>query len=180
MRRILGIVLATLALAACAEQPLSPLAPVPAYAPPPPPPPPQSYDGYRDSDFAWSTAVGTGKVVGVLAYKGDEPHYGCQTVVLAPETPWSRERMRALYLSTTSADVPSQDVKARTPPEHAAQYGRFVRQAPCDANGRFSFSGLPNGAWYVITVAAPAGNGVRIAVMRRIETHGDTMRVVLR
>lgn len=178
MRRILASVLATLALAACADQPLMPLAPVPAYAPPPPPPP--SPDAYRDADFAWSTGVGTGKIVGVLAYKGDEPHYGCQTVVLAPETPWSRERMRALYLSTTSADVPSQDVKARTPAEHAAQYARYVRQAPCDAAGHFTFSGLPNGAWYVITVAAPAGNGVRMAVMRRIETHGDTMRLVLR
>jgi hypothetical protein len=179
MRRILGAVLATLALAACAQQPLAPLAPVPAYAPPPPPPPPSAPDSYRDADFAWSTTAGTGKVLGVLAYKGDEPHYSCQTVVLAPETPWSRERMRTLYLSTSAADVPSQDVKARTPPEHATQYARYVRQAPCDAANRFVFSGLPDGAWYVITVATPA-NGVRIAVMRRIETHGDAMRVVLR
>jgi hypothetical protein len=177
VRRLLGIVLATLVLAACADQPLSPLASVSSNAPPPPPPP--NPDAYRDADFAWSTGVGTGKVMGVLAYKGDEPHYGCQTVVLAPETPWSRERMRTLYLSTTAADVPSQDVKARTPPEHESQYARFVRTAPCDASGRFTFSGLPNGAWYVITVAAPSGAGVRIAVMRRIETHGDAQRLVL-
>jgi hypothetical protein len=45
---------------------------------------------------------------------------------------------------------------------------------------RFSFTGLPDGAWYVITVAAPVGGGERIAVMRRVVTHGDLVRVILR
>ena len=57
---------------------------------------------------------------------------------------------------------------------------RYVRQAPCDATGHFSFTGLPDGAWYVITVASPVGGGVKMAVMRRVETDGQTVRVVLR
>jgi hypothetical protein len=145
------------------------------------PPPYSPPDAYRDADFAWSTGVGTGRVVGVMAFKSAAAaRYTCQTVVLAPETPWSRARMRMLYLSTTSAEIPSDDVKSRTSPEHAQQYARYVRQAPCDATGHFAFAGLPDGAWYVITVAAPVGGGVRMAVMRRVETNGDTVRVILR
>jgi len=183
MKPIIGVILAALALAACAETLGGPFTPVPVNAPPPPPPPPaySAPDSFRDADFAWSTAGGDGKVVGVMAFKSDAAaHYTCQAVVLAPETPWSRARMRTLYLSTTAADIPADDVKTRTSSEHAAEYGRYVRQAPCDATGHFAFTGLPDGAWYVITVAAPVGGGVRMAVMRRVETNGETVRVVLR
>jgi hypothetical protein len=183
MKPIIGVILAALALAACAETPGGPFTPVPMSAPPPPPPPaaPPSPDAFRDADFAWSAGVGAGKVVGVMAFKSDAAaHYSCQNVVLAPETPWSRARMRTLYLSTTAADIPSDDVKSRTTPEHAQQYAHYARYATCDANGHFSFAGLPDGAWYVITVATPAGGGVKMAVMRRVETNGETVRVVLR
>ena len=50
----------------------------------------------------------------------------------------------------------------------------------CNATGHFSFTGLPDGGWYVITVAAPVGGGPRMAVMRHVETNGDTVRVLLR
>jgi hypothetical protein len=75
--------------------------------------------------------------------------------------------------------VPVDDVRARTPAE-ANDYARYARRASCNPTGHFSFAGLPDGAWYVITVAAPVGGGQRIAVMRRVETHGDPVRVVLR
>jgi hypothetical protein len=180
MHRFLGVVLALAALAACEETPpLGPPAPPrPIYAPPPPPPPPQ--DSFREADFGWSTAAGAGKLIGALAYKGNGGRYTCQSVILAPETPWSRARMEVLYLSSTSADVPADEAKARTPPEHGAQYAKYVRQAACDATGRFSFAGLPDGAWYAITVATPVGGGAKMAIMRRLETHGDTVRLVLR
>ena len=94
---------------------MGPPAPRPIYAPPPPPPPPPSSGGFRDADFGWSTASGNGQIVGALAYKGAAARYTCQDVVLTPETPWSRARMRMLYLSTTSSAVPVDDVRARTP-----------------------------------------------------------------
>ena len=178
MRKLVFVVLAAAALAACQEgPPLGPPAPVPAYAPPPPPPP--STGGFHDSDFAWSTAPGAGQIVGVLAYKGEAARYTCQEVVLTPDTPWSRARMRMLYLSSTASAVPVSDVRARTPVE-TNDYAKYARRAECNPTGHFSFAGLPDGGWYVITVATPAGGGERIAVMRRVETHGDTVRVVLR
>jgi hypothetical protein len=179
MWKIVGVILAASALAACENGPsMGPPAPAPIYAPPPPPPP-QSAGGFRDSDFAWSTAAGTGQIVGVLAYKGAAPRYSCQDVVLTPETAWSRARMRMLYLSAASSAVPVADVRARTPAE-SNDYAKYARRAECNAAGRFSFTGLPDGGWYVITVAVPVGGGDRMAVMRHVETHGDTVRVVLR
>lgn len=180
MRKITAVVLAVSALsalAACNEGPeLGPPAPRPVYAPPPPPP---NAGGFRDSDFAWSTAPGAGQIVGVLAYKGAATRYTCRDVVLTPETPWSRARMRMLYLSTSATAVPVADVRARTPAE-TNDYARFARRAECNAQGRFSFGGLPDGAWFVITVATPVGGGDQMAVMRRVETHGNLVHVVLR
>jgi hypothetical protein len=179
MKRTLAIILATGALAACETTEGGGPGPSgqtgPAYTP-------NSGGGpeaFRDSDFGWSTGAGGGSIDGTLAYKGPGGHYNCQDVVLAPETPWSRARMRILYLSTSSAAMSVDDVKGRTPPEHSAEYAKYARHASCDANGHFTFSGLPSGAWYVITVASPTGGGGRMAVMRRVETHGDQVRVQL-
>jgi hypothetical protein len=180
MRTTAFVVLAAATLAACAETGPPPLAPPPIRAAPPTPPqPPPTRDLFRESDFAWSYAPGAGKVVGQLAYRG-AGRYTCGKAILAPETPWTRERMQILYLSDLTSDVPVEEARARTPTAHAAEYQRFVREVDCDPSGRFTFSGLPNGAWYVITAASPVGGGVKVALMRRVETHGATVSITLR
>jgi hypothetical protein len=170
MKRIVSVIVAAASLAACETAPVGPPA---VYAPP---------AGFRESDFAWSTTPGAGRILGALAYRGEGRRYTCkgEGVILAPETPWSRARMRALYLSTTSAALPVDEVRARTPPEHGAEYARYARQTTCDADNRFTFHDLPNGAWYVITVATPVSGGQRMAVMRRVVTDGGDDQVVLR
>ena len=173
MKRFLLIASACAGLAACEEAQLA--GPGPTVGPPPPP-----SGAFRAADFGWSLSGGPDLIDGVLAYRGAGGRYTCSDVVLAPETPWSRERMRTLYLSTTSAALPVDDVKSRTTPEHGAEYARYARHASCDAAGRISFTNLPDGAWYVITVATPAAGGSKIAVMRRAETHGGAVRIVLR
>ena len=63
------------------------------------------------------------------------------------------------------------EVRARTPSAPVGDYSAFIRKATCDSASRFSFSGLPDGAWYAIVVAKPVGGGgPGIAVMRRVET----------
>jgi hypothetical protein len=175
MQRILIIVLASAALGACETAGGESEGQGPAYLPPSRVGP----ESFQESDFAWSTGSGAGLIDGVMAYRSGGGRYTCQDVVLAPETPWSRARMRILYLSTTQAAMPVDDVKSRTPPEHGAEYARYARHATCDASGRFSFSGVPSGAWYVITVAAPVSGGIRMAVMKRVEISGDEVKVVL-
>lgn len=175
MKRIASVIAAGAALTACGTQPIGP-----PLAPTPYPPPYPSASVFREQDFAWSTQPGTGRIEGVLAYHAGGGPYTCKDVILAPETPWSRARMRALYLSSTAAAVPVEEVRARTTEEHAQQYAHYARQTSCDAGGGFTFSNLPNGAWYVITVATPVGGGARMALMRRVSTYGDVSHVVLR
>jgi hypothetical protein len=181
MRKTAILVLAAATLAACAETgPAPPPIPPPIRtAPPNPPQPPPTHDLFRESDFAWSYAPGSGKVVGQLAYRG-MGRYTCGKAILTPETPWTRERMQILYLSDLTADVPVEEARARTPTAHEQEYERFVRVADCDPSGRFTFSGLPNGAWYMITSATPVGGGAKMALMRRVETHGATVAITLR
>lgn len=131
---------------------------------------------FRTSDFAWSTAAGAGRIEGQLRYKAGGQTYSCADagVVLTPETPWTRRRMEILYKSPSSAALPAADVRGRTPPGRSSDYSAFVKRATCDASGRFSFTGLPDGNWFVITVAKPVapGAGQEMAIMRRVTTGG--------
>jgi len=175
MKRLLAVVLSAAAVAACNT--------TSSIGPPPPPVEPPSAAVFRPQDFAWSTASGSASIAGALTYRAGQVRYSCNggDVVLTPETLWSRRRMTILYGSPSSAAVPVDAVRARTPSAPSGDYAAFVRHAPCDQNNRFNFSGLPSGAWFVITVAKPVGaQGASVAVMRRIETrNGQTRNVTL-
>lgn len=146
---------------------------------PPPPPPfkesPPSASVFRPGDFSWSAVPGYGRVEGRLAYHEGPVRYTCQgmTVVLTPETLWTRRRMTILYKSPERAALPADEVRARTPSAPNDDYSAFVRRTTCDAASRFAFTGLPDGAWFVITVAKPVGGqGETMAIMRRVTTRG--------
>lgn len=138
---------------------------------------------FKTSDFAWSTAAGAGRIEGQLRYKAGGQAYSCADagVVLTPETPWTRRRMEILYKSPSSATLLASEVRGRTPPGRSSDYSAFVKHAACDASGRFTFSGLPEGNWFVITVAKPVapGTGQEMAIMRRVTTGARATSVKL-
>jgi hypothetical protein len=178
MKRISSILFALLAcggLAACADQPMgpaSPRGPVADLAAPGP---------FQPADFAWSTRRGSSSINGVLGDRGGG-RYTCQggDVILTPDTAWSRRRMIILYGSANAAAVPVSIVRARTPGAPAGDLARFARKTTCDAANRFSFEGLPEGSWFVITIAKSAdGQGEDLAVTRRVETRGGSRSVTL-
>lgn len=124
-------------------------------------------------DFAWSEARGRGRIDGQLTMRRGATTYSCEVanVVAIPETPWVRERMQRLYRSADRAVIPAEEVRQRMPAE-SPNYDAFVRRANCDAQGRFTFTGLPDGAWYLITSVAPTPAGAPLAVMRRVQIRG--------
>jgi hypothetical protein len=138
---------------------------------------------FSKADFAWSTAAGKGEIDGLLAFKQGSVAYSCAQagVLLTPETPWVRRRMEILYTSADKATLPAAEVRARTPPERNQDYSSFVKRAACDAAGHFDFGALPDGAWYVITVARPAapGTGAEMAIMRRVVIKGGKVKLTL-
>ena len=169
--------LAGLLVTACAESPLGPTYQSSGYETPPP-----EGGAFEHRDFAWSQRPGSGAIVGNLAFRGAGGRYTCQggDVILTPETAWSRRRMMVLYGSAISATVPVSIVRARSPSAPSGELARYVRKVTCDESNRFSFSGLPDGAWYVITVAKPIdAGGEGVAVTRRVETRGGVSKLVL-
>jgi hypothetical protein len=176
MKRLAALSFAALVLAACASEtsgPAGPSAPI-EYQP--------SAAVFNARDFAWSTAPGGGAIEGTLTYHAGGLRYSCRgrDVILTPETPWSRQRMVILYGSPVGAAVPLEIVRARTPSASSGDYASFVRKTTCGSDNRFSFAGLPDGGWFVITLARPAdGPGDAVAVMRRVETRGAPLSVTL-
>jgi hypothetical protein len=152
--------------------------------PPPPAPVYQTGAGaeFDEHEFGWSRASGAGSIYGVLTYRAGETRYSCRgrDVILSPETPWVRRRMFILYGSTDMAAVPADIVRARTPTGSSGDYASYARKTTCDGDNRFTFHNLPDGGWYVITLARPAdGSPGSVAVMRRVVTHGAVRAVVL-
>jgi len=142
---------------------------------------PAGSEAFRAQDFAWSTEGGGGGVAGHVSYKQGKVRYSCAkaTVILTPETPWTRRRMRILYLSSEAAAEPADAVRGRTPSAPGGDYSAYVRRTTCDAGSRFSFHDLPDGAWYAITIAKPAaGGGPPIALMKRVTTQNGKVTPV--
>ena len=171
----------TLALAGCANQPME-LASASPSSSTRPADASGGGETFKADDLAWSTQGGSGGIEGVLAYHDGPTRYTCQggDVILSPESAWSRRRMVILYGSSMNAAVPVSVVRARTPGAPAGDYARFIRKATCDGANHFSFTGLPSGSWFVITVAKPVdGQGEAVAVTRRVETRGTSRATIL-
>lgn len=168
LARLSALSLLLLSAAACA----------PTLGPPPPGPPSTSGPPARfaATDFAWSQRPGGNIIAGRMAFRQGSQRFTCagSTVVLTPETPWSRQRMEALYGSADRAALPSDEVRARTPSAPPGDAGPYVRRTTCDEAEQFAFAGLPDGAWYAITIARPVGGarGGAMALMRRVLVRG--------
>ena len=150
----------------------------PSYGPPPPgrvTAMPADEGVFRAGDFAWSQAPGKNTLAGALGHAGPV-RYSCAgaTVVLTPETPWATRRMTVLYKSSLRAALPAEDVRSRQSQAPPGDSNPYVKRATCDAADHFNFVGLPDGAWYVVTIAKPAavGAGPTLAIMRRVTTRG--------
>ena len=169
MRALLPL-LAAAALAACAPMAAPPEAPAPL--------------AFEPAEFAWSTTGGPNAVEGSVTYSRAGAPWTCAgtTVGLTPDTPYSRQRISVLYGSTLRALLPVREVRSRTVAEAGADYSRFVRRAPCDAQGRFAFRGLPDGAWFVIANVRPASGAAAedaLVLMQRVEARNGITKIVL-
>lgn len=138
------------------------------------PPPSRAFNA---ADFAWSARQGQASIDGRVDYRREGRAFTCTgSVALTPDTPYTRARFQTLYGSTDRAAVPEAVVRARTVPDPNADYRSFVRSATCQ-DGRFSFSGLPDGGWFLITPVT-AGGEERVVLMRYVETRGGRRTAV--
>ena len=127
--------------------------------------------------FAWSSRPGTASIRGTVAAVG----YNCSggKVVLTPDAPFSRRRIKNLYGSIDHAAVPVSVVRSRQVAKASGDYSAFVRTTECGADNHFTFKGLPAGGWFVIVAVEPAGeHGEPMALLRRVELKKGEARTV--
>ena len=137
---------------------------------------------FKAADFAWATVAGKGRIDGKLVFKAGATTYSCAEagVLLTPQTEWTRARMVTLYKSADHAALPAAEVRART--VRSNDYSAYVRRATCDPTGRFTFTNLPDGGFFAITVVkpTPAGAGEDMAIMRYVKVaNGKVVEVKL-
>ena len=127
---------------------------------------------FRADDFAWSQKAGQGGIEGRVAFTQDGKSYACVgSAGLTPDTPYTRARFRTLYGSTERAVVPAAVVRARDVGAAGADYRAYVRSETCDG-GRFSFSDLPDGGWFLIVPVRAQGDEGPMVLMRHVTTRG--------
>lgn len=132
---------------------------------------------FSAEDFAWSTRQGRAAIDGRVDYRREGQAYACTgSVALTPDTPYTRARFQTLYGSTDRAAVPEAVVRARTVPDPNADYRSFVRSETC-RDGRFEFTGLPDGGWFVIVPVSAGGD--RIVLMRHVDTRSGRITITL-
>jgi len=166
VRRLIIIVALGAALAACETVPSVNSVPGGAVS-----------SAFRADDFAWSAGSGRGSIDGRVAFSRGGQSYDCTgSVALTPDTRYTRARFQTLYGSTERAAIPEAVVRARTVPDPTADYRAFVRSTTCQ-NGRFEFTGLPDGGWFIITPVSAGGE--RVVLMRRVATRGGRVSVTL-
>ena len=155
----------------------------PSLAPPPPPPSPaaQAPAGiviatpFRADDFAWSVRPGTARIKGLTAQGAS---CAGKAVALTPLTPYSRERIQALYGSTDYAVLPMQAVRAKIIANDNPAMRGYVRWARCDAAGTFTFEKLPAGQYFIISEVDEA-RGPQVIMRRVTAVAGRTLQAPL-
>ena len=170
-RHLIAIAAVGAALTACETVPMDGYGPGPGYGPG------ASSSAFRAADFDWSARAGRASIDGRVDFRRDGQAFTCNsTVALTPDTPYTRARFQTLYGSTTRAAIPEAIVRARTVADPNADYRSFVRSTQCQ-DGRFEFTGLPDGNWFVITPVSAGGD--RVVLMRNVSTRGGRVAVVL-
>ncbi len=184
IKRLLAACMA-LGLVGCASHGAGPPMLRPANAPPPPPPEVVGPDGFRPSEFAWSTAVGANSIVGRVTHKGKSGGWSCagQSAGLTPQTRYSTKRISLLYGSADKAVASVDSVRARNAANPGGDYSQFSRSTTCDAQSAFAFKSLPDGGYFLfvrVTSRKPgAAKEGGTVMMQRIEVHGGDVRQVI-
>ncbi|WP_297799170.1 hypothetical protein [uncultured Brevundimonas sp.] len=132
---------------------------------------PVASSAFNRADFEWSSAAGQGGINGVVASAQDGVAFSCvASAGLTPATRFTDARMRTLYGATNRAVLPADVVRARTVSDPHEDYREFVRSTACEDN-RFTFSGLPDGRYYLI-VPVRAGDAPVHVLMQQVQIRG--------
>lgn len=104
---------------------------------------------FNPTEAAWSTKDGNNTITGSALMRtvgGDVKTCGGFTVFLQPVTTYSSEIMSKLF-GSTEGGFARRPANVETPDG----YDALLRTTTCDAQGKFTFSKLPDGEYFVAT-----------------------------
>lgn len=132
----------------------------------------------------WSAARGDNVIEGsaLLRTRGGEVRTcAALEAAIIPVSVYAKERMIHLYGNAHGGYRPVWH-QVRFEPDVNAFY-RTVRTTKCDAQGEFSFEGLPDGDWFVMATVvweAPGAGAQGGSLMVRVKLRGgETQKVLL-
>ena len=139
------------------------------------------------AEVAWFAARGTNTIAGsviVRSYKGVAKTCAALPVVLFPVSAYGRERMMHLYGSDQEGFNP---ILLGRPADFGGDDPRYLSTAKttrCDGRGRFAFTELPDGAYFLVGTVTwrerQAGLEQGGYLMQRVQvTTGETKEVLL-
>jgi hypothetical protein len=108
---------------------------------------------FDPGEVAWFAARGTNAIAGsaiLRSFNGKVKTCAALPVTLMPVSAYARERMRYLYESENDGFNPLVGGKPADFGGDDPGYRTTAKTTRCDARGRFSFSELPDGDYYLV------------------------------
>lgn len=142
---------------------------------------------FEPREVAWFSARGTGTIEGnaiARAYNGIVKTCAALPVTLFPVSTYAKERMRALYGSAEEGFNPALMGRPAAFDNDDPAYLKTAKTTRCDAHGRFAFSELPDGDYFLVGEVTwrdrQAGLLQGGYLMRRLQlSTGETKEVLL-
>lgn len=137
---------------------------------------------FNAAEVAWAKAKGTNEVSGQgFLRQGGGGVVTCAgaQVQLVPVATYSTERISGVYGNTTKGYI--DPLFSRPLPAPDPGYVESWYKTQCDAQGKFAFSGLADGDYYLATrVVWYVGNSLQGGdLMQRVSLHGGEQKQVL-
>jgi hypothetical protein len=140
---------------------------------------------FSAEEVAWAKQPGTNTIEGSALLRqqgGGVVTCGGSEVDLIPASKYASERLTYLYGGPDGGYTSALSMMYyKEPPPPNPEYQRTWRKTICDAQGKFKFTNLPDGGWYVLsevrwTVNTPQGGYIAKFVQVK---DGETKEVVL-
>lgn len=141
--------------------------------------------GFSAEEIAWSKGYGPNLIDGIAALSGSDDTATCagEKVVLRPASAVERHRSQIIFGSTDGARIPVSrymnppGASAATMPPPPKKYDAAARNATCSIDGKFLFTGLPDGEYYAATMLFPRAYLGKVVPIEKIEVIMKRIRV---
>ncbi|MBY8823338.1 hypothetical protein [Sphingomonas colocasiae] len=114
---------------------------------------------FKSADVSWATVKGRGVLTGSAIDRIDGTETNCadMPVNLVPRSAYADARMKAIYGTIEAGSKPNAEIP--TLPSNP-DYQASQLKVNCDRDGRFKFSGLAAGTYYLSTFILLNGPGI--------------------